>query len=235
MINSIKFLIFKIIKKILTEISIRFRFKNKFTQKGLNELDIKLEKYLNYDKGFFLEIGGNDGINQSNTFYLEKVRKWQGILIEGIPELFEKCKKNRECSKVYNCAVVGNDYLQKKIRMEFANLMSVAKGTTLDAKDHIKKGMECQNIKTYSIEVEARTLQSILKENNIKYIDFFSLDVEGFEYEVLKGLDLKEVNIKYILIEIQENDLKTKIEEYFAGNYELIEKLTHHDYLYRKI
>ena len=34
---------------------------------GLNNLDIKLEKYVDSDKGFFIEAGANDGIKQSNT------------------------------------------------------------------------------------------------------------------------------------------------------------------------
>ena len=36
---------------------------------GKNNLDIELEKYLNYTNGFFIELGAHDGITQSNTFY----------------------------------------------------------------------------------------------------------------------------------------------------------------------
>ena len=37
--------------------------------------------------GTFLEVGGNDGYSQSNTYYLEKHRAWHGILIEPLPSL----------------------------------------------------------------------------------------------------------------------------------------------------
>ena len=52
---------------------IRFYIKRKFsTFVALNCLDKKLEKYLNYKNGFYIEIGANDGISKSNTMFLEK-------------------------------------------------------------------------------------------------------------------------------------------------------------------
>ena len=69
---------------------------------ALNNLDRKLEKYLNFEKGFFIEAGANDGYSQSNTYFLEKKRRWSGIQIEGIPKLFEKARKQRNKSVVYN-------------------------------------------------------------------------------------------------------------------------------------
>ena len=49
---------------------------------SLNELDIKLSKHLDFDKGVFVEAAANDGIRQSNTYYLEACRGWTGILVE---------------------------------------------------------------------------------------------------------------------------------------------------------
>ena len=42
---------------------------------GFHELDKKLEAYLNYDEGYFVELGANDGISHSNTYYFEQVRE----------------------------------------------------------------------------------------------------------------------------------------------------------------
>ena len=49
-------------------------FLKKYLKKnhGKNDLDIKLEKYLNFSNGFFIELGAHDGITQSNTYYYEK-------------------------------------------------------------------------------------------------------------------------------------------------------------------
>lgn len=53
--------------KILTKI-----LKKIFGSYSLNFLDIKMLRYLNYDNGYFIECGANDGIRQSNTLYYEK-------------------------------------------------------------------------------------------------------------------------------------------------------------------
>lgn len=60
---------------------------------SINEIDIKIEKYLNFDNGFFVELGANDGVNQSNSLYFEKYRNWKGVLVEPIPHNYLLCKK----------------------------------------------------------------------------------------------------------------------------------------------
>ena len=49
---------------------------------SINQLDKQLEQYVNYDNGFFVELGANDGVSQSNSLYFEMKRNWQGVLIE---------------------------------------------------------------------------------------------------------------------------------------------------------
>ena len=104
-----------------------------------NELDIKLEKYLNYDRGYFVELGANDGINQSNTFYFEKKRRWSGVLIEPFKINYLECKKNRSKKNKFFCtACVANNKI-KKLKLLYANLMTTS--------THNKKNLE--KIKKY--------------------------------------------------------------------------------------
>lgn len=204
------------------------------TSFALNEIDKKLEKYLKYKNGFFIEAGANDGINQSNTLYFEKYKNWRGLLIEPIPELAIKCKQNRPECIVENCALVSSQYQDKTIELRYADLMSVISGgmKSIDEEDlHIANGLKIQNIsETYNINVRARTLSSILDEHSIKDIDLFSLDVEGFELEVLKGLDFKQYKPKLLLIETSYRD---EIEAFIGGLYEIVDELSHHDVLYK--
>ena len=48
---------------------------------SINELDKQLEKYVNYDNGFYVELGANDGINQSNSLFFELKRNWRILQI----------------------------------------------------------------------------------------------------------------------------------------------------------
>ena len=79
---------------------------------------------------------------------------------------------------------------------------------------------------------KAKTLDSILIECDApKKIDFLSVDVEGAEIEVLKGINFVSHEFKYILVESREIE---KISNFLSKhNYNIIEKLSYHDYLFK--
>ena len=53
------------IKNFIPIFLLKFLKKNYFKKYyALNNLDKKLEKYLNYNDGYFIELGANDGISQ---------------------------------------------------------------------------------------------------------------------------------------------------------------------------
>jgi len=56
---------------------------------ALNNLDKSLETFIDFNNGYFVELGANDGVNQSNTLYFEHFRGWRGVLIEPCPPNFE--------------------------------------------------------------------------------------------------------------------------------------------------
>lgn len=210
----------------------------KYSKPALNSIDDKLAKYLGYGGGFFIEVGANDGFTQSNTYYLEKFLGWSGILIEPIPNLFEQCRRTRKNSVAFNCALVSNDHNSKAVSMRYANLMSLTEGAFADSSienEHISAGLKVQNIDgSYKIDVPAKTLESILDDVKDKpaTIDFFSLDVEGYELNVLKGLNLERYRPGYLLLEDLFNTWD--LHSYLADYYSLVEKFTDHDYFYQR-
>jgi len=221
------------IKNLVVNLKKRF---HKNSKPSLNDLDNKLSKYFNFKKGFFIEVGANDGYSQSNTYYLEKKKKWVGLLVEGIPELFDKCKKERKKSIVKNCALVSNDFKDSTVTMHYAHLMSVVDGSLKvieDQNNQLKRGVNIQKLEgSYSVDVLARTLESIL--DNVKglpIINFFSLDVEGYELNVLKGLNLSKYRPNYILVEARFFDEVNNFLE--KHQYKIVEKMSSLDYLYK--
>ena len=62
-----------------------------------------------------------------------------------------------------------------------------------------------KNRKYNKKKIEAKTLDYVLK--NSKYsgqvIDFLNIDVQGYDYKVLKSLNFKVYKPKYICVEIQ--------------------------------
>src|SRR6187549_1834415 len=121
---------FKILAKELTPpIIYKFLKLNLRRYHGKDGLDQKLEKYLNYRNGYFVELGANDGIGQSNTFHFEKHKNWRGVLVEPVPHNFLKCKENRSAqNSIYCAACVGFDFKEEFVKIVYSNLMSTSIG-----------------------------------------------------------------------------------------------------------
>jgi FkbM family methyltransferase len=200
---------------------------------ALDDLDSKLERYLDFDGGTFVEAGANDGVSQSNTLYFERRRGWRGLLIEPIPELAEQCRKHRPRACVEQSALVSADRGAGPVVMRVANLMSTVKGSMKSVAEedlHIAAASEVQNIAPYELAVKSDTLSSILDKHDIKDVDLLTLDVEGAELSALRGIDFSRHKPRFILVEARYRD---EVHLFLSERYDLIDELTFRDLLYR--
>lgn len=142
----------------------------------------------------YIEVGAYDGIFQSRSLQFANNKEYQGILIEASPSQYLNCVKNRtnERTFIYNKCLVPFDYPDKFVKFS-ENTIHPAMNSVLQHKKFTYKK---------TVEVEASTLQSILDELNINYIDTFYLDVEGYEFEILNGIDFSRTNFREIEIEL---------------------------------
>ena len=200
---------------------------------GLNKLDRELDNYLKVTQGFFVDVGANDGITQSNTKRLEIFKKWKGILIEPSPIQFKNCTKSRS-SKTYNLACCAFSYDAEEVTMIYSNLMTVNKVPTSELPNpslHASRGAAIQSIKSYEFTIRAKTLDSILELSDAPLlIDFLNIDVEGSEMSVLEGINHSKWRFQKILIETRDF---VKIKNYLKSyEYDFIKALSSHDYLF---
>ena len=204
---------------------------------SLNDLDQKIEKHLDYNNGFFIELGANDGVNQSNTLYFEKHRNWKGILIEPTPHQYLACRKNRsENNHIYCAAYTSFEYKEKFVEIIYSNLMSTPLGLESDIHnpaEHAELGKQFldKTEDNFIFGALAKTLNELMIQSNAPHMmDLLSLDVEGAEIEVLKGIDHTDYRFKFLCIESRS---KEKLEIYLKTvGYQLIETLSFHDYLF---
>jgi len=207
---------------------------------SLHDLDDKLLKYLNFENGFFIEAGANDGLSQSNTALYEFEYGWKGLLVEPNPKKCFECKKRRINSIVENYALVSDNYTDDYIEGNFdetgysESLTSLVydKGDWCDSLLQVYK----EKIKNNLIKVPAITLNKLLEKHQIEKVDFISLDVEGYEISVLNGFDLEKYNPTYLLIETTnlENRKKSTIEYMEERDYTVIDQPSINDSLFAK-
>ena len=158
-------------------------------------------------KGYFIEAGANDGIKGSNTYYLEKYCGWTGLLIEPIPHRFVECKRARARSHSVHCGLVSSTYPKEYVELVYMDLMSMVRdrGGALDLSAQLDKSLQTKrygdDLTGTTFFAPARTLSSVLQEYGFPEVDFFSLDVEGHELDVLKGNDFERCSPRYILVE----------------------------------
>lgn len=197
---------------------------------------MKLEKYLDFNNGYFVELGANDGVNQSNTLYFESFRGWHGVLIEPYLPNFNRLVRNRSSTNFCkNAACVGPSYTHQKVALAYSNLMTSTLGVTseiLNPMDHAVDGERFWGGKTFVFETNAFTLNSILIEaESPRTIDLLSIDTEGVELEVLKGIDHSRFWFRFICVESRHFEA---INQYLVKHqYAFVESLSSHDYLFQ--
>lgn|SRR5579875_3562485 len=206
---------------------------------ALEGMDLRLAELIGIRGGFFVEAGANDGYHQSNTYFLERARGWRGVLIEPVPFLCDAARRERPGARVFNCALVSRETDAPSVELAYGGMMTTVVGARSAAADDRRWAEEAhavvQEAPPHTFRVPARTLSSILEEVGAPEVDLLSLDVEGFECEVLRGLDLDAHAPRWFLVELREGATsRTEVEELLADRYTFVEWLSPFDALYRR-
>lgn len=216
--------------------SLKTFYKKNFRKfNGLKKIDEKMLKYINYDNGYFIEMGAHDGVHNSNTLYFEKYKNWHGLLIEPSPHFNYLVNNRSEKNKFFNNGCSEFHSKPNTILLGNGDYSTCKEFVDKEYFDWYSKKQKDTKKNISQTSIKLKTLNSILIDSDApKVIDFFSLDVEGMEMNVLKGVDFNSYNFKYLLIECV--DLK-KFEEVndflLKKNYIHIDTLTGWDYLFK--
>lgn len=141
-------------------------------------------------EGFFVDVGANDPVIDSQSFHLEQLG-WRGLLIEPLPSYCEQLRARR-ASQVVQCACSSPQNHGKSMPIQVAGVHS-----SLEP-DLIAVGARPRSV----IHVPVKTLDSILRDHQVQPgFDLLSIDVEGHEMEVFKGLDLETWHPRLVLLE----------------------------------
>jgi hypothetical protein len=154
--------------------------------------------------GFFVESGGYNGEDFSNTLFFELKRNWSGILIEPITELYnDLVKKNRNIYSI-NACIAGSKPFVAKLRVA-GPLSGREEAMAKQHKDRINSETKTDATTGSYLYIPCFSLYTILKAINVNKVDYFSLDIEGGEWDVIKSLPYDKIDIRSFTIEYPAN------------------------------
>ena len=149
-----------------------------FSEAGQDML-VKDNFFKNKKLGFFVEIGAYDGIQGSNCYH------------------FEKLKKNRNC-KLINLAL-GSENKQVEFYEVAEGFTQMSGINNLNFQNSFQRIKKNSDSKINKINIECKTFDKLIPDDQI--IDLISIDIEGNELDVLKSIDFDKYQIKVIIVE----------------------------------
>jgi FkbM family methyltransferase len=165
-------------------------------------------------EGFFVEFGATDGITGSNSYMLENMFGWKGILAEPNTVWHDALEKNRQCYISHRCVFTISGEIVEFVTTEDAALSTV-KGFGLDDEfGDVRKNAPTINVDTISL---VDLLDDYRAPNTI---DYLSIDTEGTEYGILNAFFQQNYKYKVRAITVEHNftPMRDKLHALLASN-----------------
>jgi FkbM family methyltransferase len=149
--------------------------------------------YKSKANGIFVDVGANHPTLNSNTYLLE-LNGWSGLAMEPQTWLSQQWPILRK-TPCLDCVAGSED--KDVVFIEATEQVGLS---GVDGFNKVSGGYTKKTVKQ-------KALRDILRQHAIDEIDYLSIDVEGYEMNVLEGIDFERVKVRLIGIE---NDLGFK-------------------------
>ncbi len=136
--------------------------------------------------GYYVDVGSADGVEISNTYLLDQMG-WKGICIDPFPKNMQR----RTC-QVFRQPVFSES--GKKVLFRAAGVLGGIESDLGKFKSQLSDAP--------LVEFVTATLDEILEKAKApKWIDYMNIDVEGAEFDALRGLSLDRYEVGSFTIE----------------------------------
>jgi len=136
--------------------------------------------------GYYVDVGSADGELISNTYLLDRMG-WKGICIDPFPTNMQK----RTC-QVFRQPVFSES--GKKVQFRAAGMLGGIEPDLGKYKDKVSAAR--------TVDFVTATLDEILEKARApRWIDYMNIDVEGGEFDALRGLSLDRYDIGSLTVE----------------------------------
>ncbi len=167
------------------------------------------------EDGFFVEVGAANGIEFSNTYWLEHAKGWRGILIEPDPRHLIMDRRNSIIERL----AVGDRAVMSLGLTDDPNLSG-------ELRTAESKNPEFRALKR--IDVPCLKLDYFLNKHAVDSLDLISIDTEGTEFDVWGTINLEKWRPRIAIIELSTwgcRDVSGRIvKQMYRDNYSLFRK-----------
>lgn len=168
---------------------------------------------------FFVQVGSNDGeqLDPLRRAILE--HRWSGIMVEPVPYVFERLQRNYGAQPgiiLENAAIADRDGLRELYHLArtddaglpqwYDALGSFRKDVVLKHKRYIPDIED----RIQALEVPCLTFDSLCRKHGVTTIDVIQVDTEGYDYEIVKLLDLARRRPTLVMFEHLHLDAATR-------------------------
>jgi FkbM family methyltransferase len=150
--------------------------------------------------GTFVEVGVGSGKHLSNTYLMETELGWTGVLVEPNISSHESILECRKAHLDPRAAASSSGQT-----LEFEEVKGAGEFSRLAG----SKGHRLDDFQIERYEVTTVTLNDIFEEKEMpQEIDFMSVDTEGSELDVLKGINFAKYSFTALAIEHNYDEAK---------------------------
>ena len=159
--------------------------------------------------GIVLELGAVDGIISSQSKELEHLLGWNRILIDANPDRTSKMSSTCPKALAFHCAICKRRRTVHFLISHWGDVSGVvefmAPAFVQQMHPYLLRTNASEWTKQYNNvrEVHCVPLQHVLDYANISHINFFILDVEGGEMEVLSSIHYESIIFDVIVVETE--------------------------------
>jgi len=155
---------------------------------------IAAEYFPNKYQGIYVDVGAGYPIFHSNS-HMFREKGWQIIAIEPQPNMCEEFRRLGYPVLEYACSATDIGETDFEV-CEYCAGLGASSFKVLDK-------LTRETMRITSIRVQAYTLNTILQKHHpdITHIDILDVDVEYYELDVLKGLDINKYSPDVMIIE----------------------------------
>jgi FkbM family methyltransferase len=140
-------------------------------------------------RGYFVDSGTNEPLEMSNSLFYEKCLEWDGLCVEPQVKYHEKTEKSRSCYLHKGCLASRSMIATMEGEDGIAKVIETTINDTISGTDNNPRAVQCSKLK------------DILASRGQSSIDFWSLDVEGAEIDVLTSFEFNDIPVTALLIE----------------------------------